>query len=124
MSNPARLDAETVAEAVPRLREDVTVSQAPDGAIRLRSAELRRTRLGSVLAWLFRLPLRIEVELDEIGSWVVARMDGRSMQDIATDLAADRKLTLREAEAALTVFVQSLLARRLLTLEGLIRSCA
>ena len=80
--------------------------------------------IAGALAWLLRLPRRVEVELDDIGTYVIGRMDGRTMQALADDLAGYLKLTRREAEAALTLFIQSLLRRRLIVLGGLAGSSA
>lgn len=108
-----------VARSIPRLAVAVQVFQEA-GATRLRGPLLRRNPLSRAIAWLLRLPRRVDVELDDIGAWVVARIDGRiTLQALARDLAAHLRLTSREAETALTAFVQALLQRRLLVLDGL-----
>jgi hypothetical protein len=106
------------AAIVPRLVAEVEAIRDGAGTLRLRGPLLRRPLLLRWFAWLFARPKRIEVELDDIGSWVVERCDGRSLQRLAGDLAAHLKLTRREAETALADFVKLLLMRRLLRLEG------
>jgi hypothetical protein len=101
---------------VPRLGPAVERLPAPDGGLRLRGPLLARRGPHRWLAWLFAAPPRIEVELDDIGAFVVARMDGRSLGQLADDLAAQLKLTRREAEVALAQFIAGLARRRLVTL--------
>ena len=124
MSRGPKLVAEDVADAVPRLSDEVTCTEVSPDIIRLRGRDLRRSGLSRFLAWLFRLPRTVEVELDDLGTWVIRHMDGRTMAQLAQELSAERKLSLREAEFALTAFVQSLMVRRLVRLDGLIRSSA
>ncbi len=124
MNRGPKLVAEDVADAVPRLCDDVTCTEVSAEIIRLRGRDLRRTGLSRFLVWLFRLPRTVEVELDDLGTWVIHHMDGRTMAQLAQDLSTQRKLSRREAEFALTAFVQSLMVRRLVRLDGLTRSSA
>ena len=103
---------------VPRLLAEVETIRTPAGRMHLRGPLLQRPMLLRWLAWLLAQPKRIEVELDDIGSWVVERCDGRSLDQLATELALYLKLTRREAETALADFVRLLQARRLLRLEN------
>jgi len=108
-----------ITRAVPRLDHDVEVFEDDHGNLHLRGRELRGSLAARCFAWFFRLPKRIEVELDEIGRFVVERMDGRTMETLSGDLVDHLRLEDREAKAALTVFVRNLLRRRLVRLEGL-----
>lgn len=102
---------------VPRLVTEVETVRNPAGLLHLRGPLLRRPRLLRWFAWLLAQPKRVEVELDEIGSWVVERCDGRTLDRLAGDLASHLKLTRREAETALADFVRLLMTRRLLRLD-------
>jgi hypothetical protein len=111
MTNP-RLQVDPD-QLVPQLAHDVTSIPMPDGQVRLRGPRLARPLLLRWLAWLFRLPVVVEVELDDIGSFVIARFDGRTLGRIAEELAAHLQLTRREAEVALADFMRQLMQRRL-----------
>jgi len=113
------LSADLIARSTPRLADGVEVVEDPDrGHVRLRGPRFKRGWLRLFLARFFKLSDRIEVELDDVGSWVVTRMDGRAdMESIADRLSDHLKLTYREAEAALTVFTRALLRRKLLKID-------
>jgi hypothetical protein len=112
------ISSDDIAAAIPRLAPDVErIDQ--DGVVRLRGRELRRSWIGRLLARLLRLPRRVTVELDEIGVYVIDRMDGRSLTTIAEDLCAHLRFSARESRVALTAFVRQLLERRLIRLDGL-----
>ena len=116
------VSAHDVAAAKPKLADDVTCFKE-EGAMRLKGPKLRRGRGSRLMAWLFRLPSRVEVELDAIGAFVVSHMDGKTtMTELRQLLSEKYRLTRREAEMSLTAFVQSLLKRRLITMDGLIGS--
>ena len=102
---------------VPRLCSEVETIRTPEGKLHLRGPLLLRPMPLRWLAWLLAQPKRIEVELDDIGAWVVERCDGRSLDQLASDLAVNLKLTRREAETALADFVRLLQTRRLLRLD-------
>jgi len=107
--DPALIVARLVA-SVERQRQD-------GGVLRLRVPLRRSGRLTRAWCWLLRLPAAVEVELDEIGTFVVERLDGRSLGALADDLASHLQLTRREAEVALADFMRLLAARRLVALE-------
>ncbi len=102
---------------IPRLAPGVESVVAVPGVIRLRAAPYRRGAVMRLLARLLRLADRAEVELDDIGTWVVERFDGRSLGELAWALANHLKLSRREAETALGDFLRMLLVRKLAVLE-------
>jgi hypothetical protein len=105
------------ARIVPRLAATVERQRVDSGMLRLRVPLRRAGRLTRAWCWLLRLPAAVEVELDEIGTFVVERLDGRSLGTLADDLASHLQLTRREAEVALADFMRLLSARRLVALE-------
>jgi hypothetical protein len=111
-------EAKTISRAIPRLAERVEVVSNDAGAFNLRGPKLRRHPINRWFAWLLRLPQQVEVELDEVGTFVVKNLGDSSMEQLAQTLGSEYKLTQREAQAALTVFIKSLLQRRLVTMEG------
>ncbi len=112
-----KLTANDVATAVPALAEGVEQRSGPAGELRLRGPRHRRGPLGRVCARVFRLADRVEVELDDIGCYVIEHMDGRSLAQLAGDLASKLQLRQREAEGALVTFMQGLLRRKLVRLR-------
>lgn len=104
------------AQLVPRLAAAVEMQRVAAGALRLRLPLRRTGALARGWRWLLRLPEALEVELDDIGSFVVERLDGRSMGVLADDLALHLQLSRREAEVALADFMRLLATRRLVAL--------
>jgi hypothetical protein len=109
--------ADDPALIVPRLAAQVERLTMAGGVLRLRMPLRRSGRLNQAWCWLLRLPAAAEVELDEIGAFVVERLDGRSLGALADDLAGHLQLTRREAEVALADFMRMLSTRRLVALE-------
>lgn len=103
-------------QQIPRLVPTVESLPAPGGGLRLRGPLLARRGLHRWVAWLFAAPPRVEIELDDIGAFVVTRMDGRCLRQLADELAAHLKLTRREAEVSLAQFLHALVTRRLAAL--------
>lgn len=125
MSREPQLTADMVANARPRLADGVQVETLANGAFKLTGPPLRRTRPAKVMAFLMRLPKQMQVELDDIGTFVLGRIQAdRTMEQIAQDLAAHLKLETREAETALLSFIQSLMRRQLLVLAGTMETAA
>ncbi|MBA3686563.1 MAG: PqqD family protein [Planctomycetes bacterium] len=106
------------ASAVPRLAERVEVLRTETGALRLRGPMLERPAPLRMVAWLLRAPGRTEVELDDIGAWVVDRIDGRPLEQLSRELAAHLRLSRREAEVALADFLVALRRRNLVVLDA------
>jgi hypothetical protein len=98
----------------PRLASDVTVLPTADGGARLSRPLVRRWTAHRWLARLLRAPTTLAVDLDDIGRFVVERLDGRSLGSLADDLAAHLRLSRREAEVALGDFLRLLTRRRVL----------
>ncbi len=75
----------------------------------------------AVVAWvkrLFAVPCVAELLLDEIGSKVVRRMDGRiTVAQLIGYVAEEFKLSRKEAEVALLKYLDSLGRRNLVGLE-------
>jgi len=97
------------------LADGVEAHRTADGVLRLRGPALRPWGPMKALAWLIRAPKRIEIELDQIGTWVVDRLD-RPLAHLAQDLAQHLKLSRREAETALADFTRMLQRRHLIRL--------
>ena len=105
------------AVTIPRLADQVEPVRTESGVLRLRGPLLRRSAFARGTAWLLRLPGRFEVELDDIGTFVVERCDGRTLDRLASEVASHLRLSRREAETALADFFAMLIHRRLAVLE-------
>jgi hypothetical protein len=107
---------EDIRNAVPALSPDVQKQEGQ--ALTLR---LPLQRKPGLLGWLARRashPTNHELELDEIGAFVVGLCDGkRTLEGIALKLSNEYKITRHEAEASLLSFVDSLRKRGYLTLS-------
>lgn len=103
---------------VPRLAPGVTTCRSASGALRLYSAPFPRRWIHRLLARWMHLPERIELELDDLGAWVVERLDGRDLDLLAAELAVYLKLTQREAAVALGDFLRQLVARQLASIHA------
>jgi len=102
---------------IPRLADQVEPVRTESGALRLRGPLLRRSAFARGMAWMLRLPARFEIELDDIGAFVIERCDGRTLDRLAGDVAAHLRLSRREAETALADFFAALIQRRLAVLD-------
>lgn len=101
---------------IPRLPAGVECERV-GAVVRLKGLPPRRSAPIRALAWLMRQPARPHVELDEVGTWVLERWDGRTtLHELADALAAHLRLTRREAETALADFVGMLMRRNLVEL--------
>lgn len=117
MSTATTRSTRDLGRSVPCLARDVERTATASGIIRLRGPRLVRPLVLRWWSWLMRMPAAVEVELDDIGSFVVARLDGRPLDRLVEDLAGHLKLTRREAEVALADFMGLLLQRRLVVLQ-------
>lgn len=109
---------ELIAHSRPRLCSGVISEALPGGGLILRGAPLPRGPVRRALARVFRLPERLAVELDAMGAFVVERLDGRSVAELAQDVARHLRLTRREAEGAVGMFLRLLLRRKLIEIDG------
>ncbi len=105
--------------SVLRLATGVESSLTDTGVLRLRAAPVKPWGPLRALAWLMRVPKRAEVELDAIGTWVIAQLDDRSLAQLAIDLGQHLKLSRREAETALADFTNMLVKRHLVEVVAL-----
>lgn len=108
-----------LAKTVPCFAQGVTAQRSSSGVTRLYSEPFKRRHIHKYIARVARLPERMELELDELGSWVIERCDGRSVAELSVELAAYLRLTRREAEVALGDFLRQLIARHLIDLHTL-----
>lgn len=106
------------AATIPRLADQVEPVRTGSGVLRLRGPLLRRSAFARGMAWLLRLPGRFEIELDDIGTFVIERCDGRTLDRLADEVAAHLRLSRREAETALADFFAALVQRRLAVLDA------
>ena len=100
---------------IPRLAPGVSADAGPvgSGCLRLRSAPRPRGWLGRRLG----LAESIAVELDDLGAFVVQRLDGRPLDELAAAVAEHLRLTRREAETCTADFLRQLIDRRLVVVE-------
>lgn len=121
-ASPAALTREQSLEARPVRNPAVTYEPAGDGA-RL-TVPVVPGRWVSLLLRILRFGARPNfrptrtVELDRIGAFVWELCDGsRTVRDLASALAAREKLSRREAEHSLALFLKMLAERGLLLLQ-------
>lgn len=115
---PPTLDRETSLRAVPVLNPGVEIIDREDGGVCLR-VRIPRQSTG----WMARfLPPVFErnIQLDELGSFVVRQIDGRrTTRDIIDAFTAQYRLNRREAELSCTRFLRSLAERRAVSIAVL-----
>jgi hypothetical protein len=105
------------AHYVPRLATGIEIHRPTPNIVRLRSAPFPRRGWHATLARWLGFPERLELELDDLGAWVIERCDGRNVATLAGELAAHVKLSEREAEVALGDFLRQLVGRRLVVIH-------
>jgi hypothetical protein len=113
---PPVTDSARIGSAIPRLAPGTAVIQV-DGVTRVRSAERPSTGIRGWFGRVLRLAPRSEIALDDIGAFVVARLDGRDLDALVGDVAGHLKLTRREAETSTAEFLRQLINRRLVVVD-------
>lgn len=108
-------DIETLRVRVP---DEVERRRTGDGHLRLIGPLLRRNGFARIMGWLLRAPERCQVELDEMGTFVIDQGNGLALATLAERLGERYKLTRREAEVALADFLKALHLRRLVLIEA------
>ncbi|MCL6520016.1 MAG: PqqD family protein [Armatimonadetes bacterium] len=75
----------------------------------------RKDRIARILCWLFRAPEKREIVLGEVGGFVWELCDGEhSVDSIVSAITSRYKITRREAEASVGVYLKMLADRKLL----------
>ena len=110
------LDRETTLKTRPRAIDGITWSEEEDGEVVIELPR-RETALAKVLSVVFYLPRARKLRLDELGSFVWQRCDGRtSMRRIIAEFAREYKLHPKEAEISVMVFAQTLVRKGIVEL--------
>lgn len=103
-------------ETVPFQNPNVQAERDEQGNLIL-ALKVRRTPAASLLSKIFFTPPQRRVALDQMGTWVWQRCDGkRTVRGLIDELARRYKLNPREAEMSLTTFLRSLGERGLVVL--------
>jgi len=111
-----KITKEQALEAVPFQNPRVEVEREASGKLIL-TVKVRRTPAMTLVSRLFFTPPQKRVALDQIGSWVWQRCDGkRTVRQLIDELGRRYKLNPREAEISLTTFLRSLGQRGLIVL--------
>lgn len=112
-----RLTRDAMMASRPRLNPAVTIATLDTGLLRM----VYDKAGGPVLRWArraFAVPESAEVVLDEIGSAVVRRIDGReTVKGLIAYVADELKLSRKEAEVALLKYLDMLARRSLIGFE-------
>ncbi len=103
--------------AIIPVRNPVVDWERTDGEVVL-TIPMRKDWLARLIRRLVRnLPESRKIALDEVGSSVWEACDGdRSIDDVVSTISKDYKLTRREAEASVTMFLQTLAKKGLVGL--------
>jgi len=114
----AAVKAGNALDAVPCLRQDAVVAR--DGALATVTVALPRNWLRRPpINWLLPTARTRRIRLDAIGTAVLELCDGRgSVEEIVERFAAEHRLSFREGQVAVAQFLQSLVARGILTMRG------
>ena len=105
-----------VANLRPVRNQALTWDRHEDGSVQI-NMTCRRSGLGKALAILFYIPKeqRKTIELDNIGSFVWERCDGKNNVSRLTDeLSQQYQLSRREAEVSLMAYLKTLGERNLI----------
>ena len=110
-----RLDRRRSLAGVPLINENVTVGDGGGPSLPISV----RTRRGSGFLDRFRPPVTDRrINLDELGSFVLRRIDGRAtVRDLIDAFAAEYQTNRREAELSIVEFLKSLMERRVISIK-------
>ena len=112
---PPALDRETSLRGIPVLNPSVELNPREDGNITLR-VKIRRKQ-GSLASRFLPPVFERNVELDELGSFVVRQIDGQAdTRHIIQSFARHYALNRREAELSCVKFLRSLAERRVIAI--------
>ncbi len=116
--NAARSGAENALDAVPCLRQDAGVTR--HGAFASVTVALKRSWLRRPpVNWLLPTASERRVRLDAVGTRVLELCDGgNSVEEIVELFAAEHRLSFREGQVAVAQFLQSLVAKGIVTLRA------
>ena len=115
-----RVSVQEIRQSRPRLSEGCEFEALATGC-RIKGPMLKRLPPMRWLSKWLRLPERLSVELDDMGTFVVEHLDGRTCDEVISELAKRFRLQRREAEASTLVFLDALAKRRLINLPELLR---
>lgn len=106
--------------AVPYRNEAMQLTDRPGGGV-LAAVPMRRPRyLVPPLSWILPYSTHRQVELDAVGAAVLKKCDGEhTVEAIIEELAAENRLSFREAQLPVTQFLKQLTQRGLVAVVGL-----
>ncbi len=111
------IDRDKVLKACPVRHPAVRFERGEDGDMRL-FLPRRKDRLAKALMWVFRAGPEKEIVLDEVGSDVWEMCDGSTSVDaIVGAIAKKYKITRRECETSIGVYLKTLGERNLVGLR-------
>ncbi len=103
--------------AVPVKNQAVSEKEDKEGNITLTLIR-RQTILIKVVSKIFFIPEEKKIRLDEIGSWVWRKCDGRiNVGEMIGEMSEEFRLSKKEAEISLRDFLRSLSTKRLIGFE-------
>ena len=106
-------------KAVPHKNRAMELTRGLDGSVLAEVPLNRPSWLVPPISWLMPYSSHRRVELDALGAAVLEMCDGRRRVEAIIETFADRnKLTFREAQLAVTQFLQQLTHRGLVAIVG------
>ena len=115
-----RVSAREFLRSVPQVNRAMQTENRPDGTTLVLIPMRKPKYLVPPLSWLLPYSRNRQVELDTVGSSVLAMCDGRqNVEGIIESFAAKRKLTFRESQLAVGQFLHQLAQRGIIALVGI-----
>ena len=97
--------------ARPVLNQLVRIETGPDGQVVL-NVPRRKTPLLKIVSRLFKIPPDKQIELDELGTYVIQHCDGAAtVAELIDGFAHQFQLHRREAEVSMLTFLKTLAQR-------------
>lgn len=117
LQKPVRADS--FLHAVTYVNQAMEVTRRPDGSTLVSVPIPRPWYLVPPLSWILPFSHQRRVELDRLGSYVLAMCDGKqTVEKMIEKFAADHKLSFREAQLSVTDFLKKLLQRGIVAIVG------
>ncbi|MBS3763677.1 MAG: PqqD family protein [Planctomycetes bacterium] len=102
------LDREQSMQAVPVLNQMISVEYNADENVVL-NIPRKRTSMMRIIGKFFNIPPYKQIELDELGTYVVELCDGEhTVEQIVEEFAGHFKLNHREAEVSMVAYMKKL----------------
>jgi hypothetical protein len=108
-----QISTDTFLRSIPLLNQSMKLDRRQDGTTLVSVPVRRPSWMAPPLSWILPFSSQKRVELDSLGAEVLDACDGRTVERIIEEFADRHRLSFREAQLAVTMFLKKLAERGL-----------